>query len=92
MLEGVRIGVRLKISALCLHRDRERDGLPLARSAAEGSAAWANIVLPIQCIVSIAIPCIGEKRAYHFFMSIAESAPLGGDRWYAWTGPAREGT
>jgi hypothetical protein len=53
---------------------------------------WANIVLPILYIVSIAISCIGETWAYYYFMSIAESALLVVIVWYAWTWPTREGT
>ena len=53
---------------------------------------WANIVLPILYIVSIAISCIGETWAYYYFMSIAESALLVLIVWYAWTWPTREGT
>ena len=53
---------------------------------------WANIVLPILYIVSIAISCIGETWAYYYFMSIAESALLVVIVWYAWTWPKREGT
>jgi len=53
---------------------------------------WANIVLPILYIVSIAISCIGDRWAYYYFMSIAESALLVVIVWYAWTWPTREGT
>jgi len=53
---------------------------------------WANIVLPILYIVSIAISSVGETWAYYYFMSIAESALLVLIMWYAWTWPTREGT
>ena len=53
---------------------------------------WANIVLPILYMVSIAISSIGETWAYYYFMSIAESAFLVLIVWYAWTWPTRERT
>ena len=53
---------------------------------------WANIVLPILYIVSIAISSVGETWAYYYFMSIAESALLVLIIWYAWTWPTRERT
>ena len=53
---------------------------------------WANIVLPILYMVSIAISSIGETWAYYYFMSIAESAFLVLIVWHAWTWPTRERT
>ena len=52
---------------------------------------WANIVLPILYIVSIAASVIGEDWAYFYFLSIAESALLLLIIWYAWTWPEQEG-
>jgi len=51
---------------------------------------WANIVMPIPYMVSIAISSIGEMWAYYYFMSIAESALLVVIVWYAWTWPTRD--
>jgi len=53
---------------------------------------WANIVLPILYIASIAISSVGETWAYYYFMSIAETALLVLIIWYAWTWPTRERT
>ncbi len=50
---------------------------------------WANIVLPILYIVSIAISAIGETWAYYLLLSVAESALLLVVIWYAWTWPRR---
>jgi hypothetical protein len=51
---------------------------------------WANIVLPILYIISIAVSVIGEDWAYFYFLSIAESALLLLIIWYAWTWPRQE--
>jgi uncharacterized protein DUF6326 len=51
---------------------------------------WANIVLPILYIVSIAASVIGEAWAYFYFLSIAESALLLLIVRYAWTWPRQE--
>jgi len=51
---------------------------------------WANLVLPILYIVSIAASVIGETWAYFFFLSILESALLLLIIWYAWTWPKQE--
>ena len=50
---------------------------------------WANIVLPILYIISIAVSVIGEDWAYFYFLSIAESALLLLIIWYAWTWPTQ---
>jgi glucan phosphoethanolaminetransferase (alkaline phosphatase superfamily) len=49
---------------------------------------WANIVLAVLYVVSIAASVIGETWAYFWFMSIAECAVLLLIVWYAWTWPA----
>jgi hypothetical protein len=135
ILEDVRIGVRLKISALWIAMlflfaygdifgffrtglieeviEGEVSGVEITQVFLFGVSVyiaiasvmvflslvlrprvnrWANIVLPILYIVSIAISCIGETWAYYYFMSIAESALLVVIVWYAWTWPTREGT
>jgi hypothetical protein len=135
ILEDVRIGVRLKISALWIAMlflfaygdifgffrtglieeviEGEVSGVEITQVFLFGVSVyiaiasvmvflslvlrprvnrWANIVLPILYIVSIAISCIGETWAYYYFMSMAESALLVVIVWYAWTWPTREGT
>jgi len=135
ILEDVRIGVRLKISALWIAMlflfaygdifgffrtglieeviEGEVSGVEITQVFLFGVSVyiaiasvmvflslvlrprvnrWANIVLPLLYIVSIAISCIGETWAYYYFMSIAESALLVVIVWYAWTWPTREGT
>ena len=135
ILEDVRIGVRLKISALWIAMlflfaygdifgffrtglieeviEGEVSGVEITQVFLFGVSVyiaiasvmvflslvlrprvnrWANIVLPILYIVSIAISCIGDTWAYYYFMSIAESALLVVIVWYAWTWPTREGT
>ena len=72
----------LPVRGLGLHRDRERDGLPVARPAATGQPPSQHR-LPILYIVSIAISSIGETWAYYYFMSAAESALLALIVWYA---------
>ena len=52
---------------------------------------WANIVLPILYIASIAASLFGETWAYFFFLSIVEGALLLLIIWYAWTWPKQEG-
>jgi hypothetical protein len=56
-----------------------------------GVDRWANIVLPILYIVSIAASAIGEDWAYFSFLSIVESALLLLIIWYAWTWPKQQG-
>jgi hypothetical protein len=51
---------------------------------------WANIVLPILYIVSIAASVIGEDWAYFVFLSIVEGVLLLLIIWYAWTWPRQE--
>jgi hypothetical protein len=135
ILEDVRIGVRLKISALWIAMlflfaygdifgffrtglieeviEGEVSGVEITQVFLFGVSVyiaiasvmvflslvlrprvnrWANIVLPILYIVSIAISCIGETWAYYYFMSVAECALLVVIVWYAWTWPTREGT
>jgi hypothetical protein len=53
---------------------------------------WTNIVLPSLYVVSVVASAIGERSAYYWFLSIAESALLLLIVWYAWTWPMREGT
>jgi hypothetical protein len=48
---------------------------------------WANIVLAVLYVVSIAASVIGETWAYFWFLSIAECAVLLMIVWYAWTWP-----
>jgi hypothetical protein len=76
----------LPVRGLALHRDRERDGVPLADLSPTVNR-WTNIVLPSLYVVSIVASAIGETSAYYWFLSIAESALLLLIVWYAWTWP-----
>lgn len=51
---------------------------------------WANIVLPILYIASIAASVIGEDWAYFILLSIVECVLLLLIIWYAWTSPGQE--
>ena len=66
----------LPVRRLGLYRDREREGLPVARPAVEGQPLDQHRVADPVHIVSIAVSAIGETSAYFIFLSLTESALL----------------
>jgi hypothetical protein len=89
-ISGMAITEVFPVRGLALHRDRERDGVPLAGPRPDRQPL-VNIVLPSLYVVSIVASAIGETSAYYWFLSITESVLLLLVVWYAWTWPRREG-